>query len=66
MSSLGDNSPGFTNNERKIQMDRNNASNTQAKGKTNVVMQGQTDSGAYGSDLNAQRRIPTEPKDLTP
>jgi hypothetical protein len=47
-------------------MDRNNASNTQPKGKTNVVMQGQTDSGAYGSELDAKRRVPDEPRDLLP
>jgi hypothetical protein len=47
-------------------VDRNNASNTEPRGKTNVVMQGQTDSGAYGSDYDAKRRVPDTPKDLTP
>ena len=47
-------------------MDRNNASNTQPIGKTNVVMQGQTDNDAYGSDVDAERRVPAVPKDLRP
>ena len=49
-------------------MDRNNASNTQteAGGKTNIIMQGQTTDGAYGSELDAHRRVSSPPKDLTP
>ena len=47
-------------------MDRNNASNTQPKGKTNIIPQGQTDSGAYGSEYQAKRRVPDEPKEITP
>jgi hypothetical protein len=49
-------------------MDRNNASNTQssAGGKTNVIMQGQTSDGAYGSEENAKRRVTTDPTELTP
>jgi hypothetical protein len=45
-------------------MDRNNASNTQPIGKTNVVMQGQTDNGAFGSEQQAQSRTPEVPQDL--
>ena len=47
-------------------MDRNNASNTQPIGKTNVVMQGQTENEAHGDNVNAQRRIPETPVDLKP
>jgi hypothetical protein len=43
------------------------ASNYMGKGgKTNVQMQGQTNSGAYGSDLDLQRREPHPPSDVTP
>jgi hypothetical protein len=43
------------------------ASNYMGKGgKTNVQMQGQTDSGAYGSDVDISRRIPAPPEDVRP
>lgn len=43
------------------------ASNYKGKGgKTNVQMQGQTDSGAYGSDVDIMRRVPHPPTDVTP
>ena len=43
------------------------ASNYMGKGgKTNVQMQGQTDSGAYGSDLDITRREPHPPVDVKP
>jgi hypothetical protein len=43
------------------------ASNYMGKGgKTNVQMQGQTDSDAYGSDVDIQRRIPCPPTDVRP
>lgn len=35
------------------------------KGKTNIVPQGQTDSGAYGSAHDLHRRVPDNPKDIT-
>jgi hypothetical protein len=35
-------------------------------GKTNVQMQGQTDSGAFGSDVSAERRVPHPPTDVKP
>ena len=43
------------------------ASNYMGKGgKTNVQMQGQTDSGAYGSDVDIKRREPNPPQDVRP
>ena len=43
------------------------ASNYMGKGgKTNVQMQSQTDSGAYGSDVNIMRREPHPPTDVRP
>jgi len=43
------------------------ASNYSGKsGKTNVQMMGQTNSGAYGSDINQERRAPAPPTDLRP
>jgi hypothetical protein len=43
------------------------ASNYMGKGgKTNVQMQGQTDSDAYGSDVDIMRRIPAPPTDVKP
>jgi hypothetical protein len=43
------------------------ASNYMGKGgKTNVQMQGQTNSGGYGSDLNLERRLPHPPSDVKP
>lgn len=47
-------------------MDRNNASNTQPIGKTNVVMQGQTDNGSFGSEYQAKSRTEEVPQDLKP
>jgi hypothetical protein len=35
------------------------------KGKTNVMLQGQTDSGSYASNIDAKRRTPDVPKDLS-
>ena len=35
-------------------------------GKTNVQMQGQTDSGAFGSECTVERRIPHPPSDERP
>lgn len=47
--------------------DQRTASNYSGKsGKTNVQMQGQTNSGSYGSDERIQRRTPTPPTDLRP
>lgn len=46
--------------------DQRTASNYSGKsGKTNVQMQGQTNSGAYGSDCNMQRRAGA-PRDEKP
>jgi hypothetical protein len=43
------------------------ASNYMGKGgKTNVQMQGQTDSEAYGSDVDISRRVPNPPSDVKP
>jgi hypothetical protein len=43
------------------------ASNYMGKGgKTNVQMQGQTDSDAYGSDVDIERRIAHPPMDVKP
>jgi hypothetical protein len=43
------------------------ASNYMGKGgKTNVQMQGQTDSGSYGSDVDIERRTPCPPTDVKP
>ena len=43
------------------------ASNYLGKGgKTNVQMQGQTNSGSYGSDDAMQRRTPHPPTDVRP
>jgi hypothetical protein len=47
--------------------DQRTASNYSGKsGKTNVQMQGHTDSGAYGSDEAMSRRVPNPPKDMRP
>lgn len=47
--------------------DQRAASNYSGKsGKTNVQMQGQTNSGSYGSDCNMDRRTPNPPKDERP
>jgi hypothetical protein len=47
--------------------DQRTASNYSGKsGKTNVQMQGQTNSGAYGSDCDMQRREPHPPSDERP
>ncbi len=47
--------------------DQRTASNYSGKsGKTNVQMQGQTDSGAYGSNCTAQRRVSSPPTDERP
>ena len=35
------------------------------KGKTNVIMQGQTDSGSFGSAIDVKRRTESPPKDVT-
>lgn len=43
------------------------ASNYSGKsGKTNVQMQGQTNSGVYGSDCTMQRRASSPPRDEKP
>jgi hypothetical protein len=43
------------------------ASNYSGKsGKTNVQMQGQTNSGSYGSDSRMQRRTASPPRDEKP
>ena len=43
------------------------ASNYSGKsGRTNVQMQGQTDSGAYGSEFDAERRVTHPPVDVKP
>ena len=43
------------------------ASNYMGKGgKTNVQMQGQTDSDSYGSDVDIERRTPHPPMDVKP
>jgi hypothetical protein len=42
-----------------------NSQYTGAKGKTNIMLQGQTDSEAYGSDVDMARRVPDVPKDVT-
>jgi hypothetical protein len=34
-----------------------------SKGRTNIMLQGQTDSEAYGSDVDMSRRVPDVPKD---
>jgi hypothetical protein len=47
--------------------DQRTASNYSGKsGKTNVQMQGQTDSGAYGSDDKMTRRVQSPPEDERP
>lgn len=47
--------------------DQRTASNYSGKsGKTNVQMQGQTNSGSYGSDVQMQRRTASPPKDERP
>jgi len=47
--------------------DQRTASNYSGKsGKTNVQMQGQTNSGSYGSDLRMSRRTPSPPTDEKP
>jgi hypothetical protein len=47
--------------------DQRAASNYSGKsGKTNVQMQGHTNSGSYGSDLNMKRRTPAPPSDERP
>jgi hypothetical protein len=43
------------------------ASNYSGKsGKTNVQHQGQTDSGFYGSNYDAKRRVPHPPQEVRP
>lgn len=47
--------------------DQRAASNYSGKsGKTNVQMQGQTNSGAYGSDCKMTRRVSSPPTDEKP
>lgn len=47
--------------------DQRAASNYSGKsGKTNVQMQGQTNSGSYGSDCDMTRRTQSPPKDERP
>lgn len=47
--------------------DQRAASNYSGKsGKTNVQMQGQTNSGVYGSDCTMTRRASSPPKDEKP
>lgn len=47
--------------------DQRTASNYSGKsGKTNVQMQGQTNSGSYGSDCTMSRRTSNPPKDERP
>ncbi len=47
--------------------DQRAASNYSGKsGKTNVQMQGQTNSGSYGSDCTVTRRTSNPPKDERP
>jgi hypothetical protein len=60
----------YPNNKEKKMADapvNRSASNYHGKGgKTNVQMQGQTDSGGYGSDIMIERRLPHPPTDVRP